>query len=182
MEAWLATTSPSMPSLEDPRLVAIGLGLLTLLVFKTTEPRQPRVWLLLLIGGPAALTISVNYAFSSVTTAVLSVFSIYFATLLTSLALYRLSPFHPLAPYPGPILHKLSNFQMVRVALTGKRNLYITELHKKYGSHVRVGAYLRMNASSSRIKSARSKCPFCCPCRRHCCNPWDQARNAQGGE
>lgn len=143
MEAWLATTSPSMPSLEDPRLVAIGLGLLTHLVFKTTEPRQPRVWLLLLIGGPAALTISVNYAFSSVTTAVLSVFSIYFATLLTSLALYRLSPFHPLAQYPGPILHKLSNFQMVRVALTGKRHLYITELHKKYGSHVRVGAYLR---------------------------------------
>ncbi|KAJ6500242.1 high nitrogen upregulated cytochrome P450 monooxygenase 2 [Mycena vulgaris] len=128
-----------MPSLEDPRLVAIGLGLFTHLVFKTTEPRQPRVWLLLLIGGPAALTISVNYAFSSVTTAVLSVFSIYFTTLLTSLALYRLSPFHPLAPYPGPILHKLSNFQMVRVALTGKRHLYITELHKKYGSHVRVG-------------------------------------------
>ncbi|KAF8168800.1 cytochrome P450 [Mycena galopus ATCC 62051] len=128
-----------MPSLEDPRLVAIGLGLLTHLVFKTTEPRQPRVWLLLLVGGPAALTISINYAFSSVTTAVLSVFGIYFATLLTSLALYRLSPFHPLAQYPGPILHKLSNFQMVRVALTGKRHLYITELHKKYGSHVRVG-------------------------------------------
>ncbi|KAJ7675032.1 high nitrogen upregulated cytochrome P450 monooxygenase 2 [Mycena olivaceomarginata] len=128
MEAWLATTSPSMPSLEDPRLVAIGLGLLTHLVFKTTEPRQPRRLLSL-----------ENYAFSSVTTAVLSVFSIYFATLLTSLALYRLSPFHPLAQYPGPILHKLSNFQMVRVALTGKRHLYITELHKKYGSHVRVG-------------------------------------------
>jgi hypothetical protein len=80
IDTWLATTSPSMPLLEDPRLVAIGLGLLTHLVFKTTEPRQPLVWLLLLIGGPAALTISVNYAFSSVTTAVLSVFSIYFAS------------------------------------------------------------------------------------------------------
>ncbi|KAH8101527.1 cytochrome P450 [Cristinia sonorae] len=64
----------------------------------------------------------------------------YHATLLSSIAVYRLSPFHPLAKYPGPITLKLSRMWVYRMAKSGKRHEYIRTLHEIYHSDiVRIG-------------------------------------------
>jgi hypothetical protein len=73
-----------------------------------------------------------------------------------SIVAYRISPFHPLAKYPGPFTAKLSKLWMVRlsvlvgvieadkhsqvfVTLTGKQHEHFASLHEKYGDIVRTG-------------------------------------------
>jgi hypothetical protein len=64
---------------------------------------------------------------------------LYLSTLGTSIALYRLSPFHPLAKYPGPILARVSRLWATRVAASGRQNVVSHELFQRYGEVVRVG-------------------------------------------
>jgi len=66
-------------------------------------------------------------------------FTCYYALILFYVAAYRLSPFHPLAKYPGPIANKLSKVTMAYVASTGKQHVYYMQLHKQYGDIVRIG-------------------------------------------
>ncbi|KAI0367365.1 high nitrogen upregulated cytochrome P450 monooxygenase 2 [Pilatotrama ljubarskyi] len=61
------------------------------------------------------------------------------STLLVSTTLYRISPFHRLAKYPGPFPCKLSKVWMACVSATGRQHLYIKSLHDKYGDVVRIG-------------------------------------------
>ncbi|EJD00230.1 high nitrogen upregulated cytochrome P450 monooxygenase 2 [Fomitiporia mediterranea MF3/22] len=63
----------------------------------------------------------------------------YYSLILFFVALYRLSPFHPLASYPGPLLPRISRFYLVWVATSGKQHLWYQDLHEQYGSFVRVG-------------------------------------------
>jgi hypothetical protein len=62
-----------------------------------------------------------------------------YATLFSSIVLYRLSPFHPLARYPGPVLAKCTKLWAVYQVSTGKMHLVFSDLHEKYGSVVRTG-------------------------------------------
>lgn len=66
-------------------------------------------------------------------------FVIYYGVLGTSISLYRLSPFHPLARYPGPAVARVSALWMAYVASRGKRHLYIHQLHEEFGDVVRIG-------------------------------------------
>jgi hypothetical protein len=52
-------------------------------------------------------------AFVLSTSTALGTFATYFVTLTGSIAVYRVSPFHPLAKYPGPFIAKLSKLWMV---------------------------------------------------------------------
>lgn len=65
---------------------------------------------------------------------------------ITTLALltlaYRVSPFHPLARFPGPFFNKLTSFRMMYIVYSGHRNRYIMDLHKTYGKFVRTGENL----------------------------------------
>ena len=83
----------------------------------------------------------------------------YFATLVGSIVAYRISPFHPLANYPGPFVAKISKLWMVCpfipassvcslwadgptqlfISSTGKPHEYYARLHEKYGDIVRIG-------------------------------------------
>lgn len=63
----------------------------------------------------------------------------YYATLALSIVVYRLSPWHPLSGYPGPILCKLSKFWLMWIASTGKLHIYVQRLHDEYGPIVRTG-------------------------------------------
>lgn len=65
--------------------------------------------------------------------------AVFYSTLLTSVVLYRLSPFHPLARYPGPLPCKLTKFWMARIGLNGDQHTYMKELHDLYGDVVRTG-------------------------------------------
>ena len=71
--------------------------------------------------------------------AFLSTFALYFAALGTSIFVYRVSPFHPLARHPGPAIAKVSALWIAYIASRGKRHLYLHRLHEEYGDIVRIG-------------------------------------------
>ncbi|KAF8968763.1 high nitrogen upregulated cytochrome P450 monooxygenase 2 [Flammula alnicola] len=60
-------------------------------------------------------------------------------TLLESMTLYRISPFHPLAKYPGPLLCKVTKLWGAWAALDGKPFVHYKKLHDEYGPIVRIG-------------------------------------------
>src|ERR1700712_2482139 len=64
---------------------------------------------------------------------------IYLATLTLSVVGYRLSPWHPLAGIPGPLLARVSKVWMAYVAKDGKQHTNIKALHDQYGDLARVG-------------------------------------------
>ncbi|KAI0809176.1 cytochrome P450 [Irpex lacteus] len=63
----------------------------------------------------------------------------YFLSLSATTIAYRLSPWHPLASYPGPLLWRCSSTVLAAVSYTGRRHIVIDELHRKYGKFVRIG-------------------------------------------
>ena len=66
-------------------------------------------------------------------------FSLFYLTLLLSITTYRLSPFHPLAKYPGPYIARISKLWMSYKMASGKANEYIKSLHDTHGQYVRIG-------------------------------------------
>ncbi|KAI0667857.1 cytochrome P450 [Trametes maxima] len=74
----------------------------------------------------------------------------YLLALVFTTTVYRLSPWHPLAGYPGPLLCRISSLWLVAVSSTGKRHLIVDRLHAKYGPFVRVGPnMLSVNSTSA---------------------------------
>lgn len=109
------------------------------LIFKHSETRRPFWLLILLLAIPACLTFLYLPHASSTILAAVKVFSLFWSTLVTSILVYRVSPWHPLARYPGPLLCKLTKFHLAYFCLGGKQYLYYSELHHKYGDVVRIG-------------------------------------------
>ncbi len=66
----------------------------------------------------------------------------YFSGLLSSVVIYRISPTHPLAGYPGPPLWNVSSLVLAYISLRGDRHLVLERLHRKYGPFVRIGKRL----------------------------------------
>ena len=104
------------------------------------------IWLfILLLATPACLTtLYLPYANSPILAA-LNVFGLFWSTLIISILVYRASPWHPLAKYPGPLICKLTKFRLAFISLRGKQHLYYFQLHKKYGDVVRIGALWNHN-------------------------------------
>ncbi len=65
--------------------------------------------------------------------------AIYVVALLTFTVIYRLSPWHPLARYPGPPLRKVSELVSAYYVAVGRKATYITALHQQYGDVIRIG-------------------------------------------
>lgn len=110
------------------------------LVYKRFEihPSSPLTTMLLLLVVPSVSS-AFLLRFYSVVLALVSGFSIFYATLLASIAVYRVSPWHPLAKYPGPLLAKVSQFWLTYEAAKGTWHLTLKDLHDQYGAYVRVG-------------------------------------------
>lgn len=73
----------------------------------------------------------------SITRILLTYTSFYFA-LCTSIIIYRLSPFHPLAEVPGPAIARISKLYSIWIWLKGKRHLEHMKYHEQYGPVVRI--------------------------------------------
>lgn len=58
---------------------------------------------------------------------------------LVSIVIYRLSPWHPLAKYPGPWAAKVSKIYWWRESRLGRTSFTQAALHKQYGEFVRFG-------------------------------------------
>ena len=69
-------------------------------------------------------------------------FITFITALLGSISLYRLSPLHPLAKYPGPIRCKLTKIWTAWISFGGRAHIYYKTLHDKYGPIVRIGESL----------------------------------------
>lgn len=63
----------------------------------------------------------------------------YWFTLGSSVGLYRVSPWHPLARFPGPIALRLTKLSLASISRGGRRNVYTQQLHQRYGDIVRIG-------------------------------------------
>jgi cytochrome P450 len=90
----------------------------------------------------ASLTWTFNYGGYTLYNAMLRM-SFFISIYLTSIAgvavSYRLSPFHPLAAFPGPLINRITALKLAHIVYSGKRFLIIKDLHRKYGKFVRTG-------------------------------------------
>ncbi|PIL29373.1 cytochrome P450 [Ganoderma sinense ZZ0214-1] len=66
-------------------------------------------------------------------------FGIHLISLFCSVFIYRISPFHPLSSFPGPILPKITKFWGVSQSWTGRQHRTFLHLHEIYGPFVRTG-------------------------------------------
>ncbi|TCD68525.1 hypothetical protein EIP91_010581 [Steccherinum ochraceum] len=127
-------------TLKDALVRIGGAALCTHVIFNRVEPLSPPLVAFLLVVEPLALgwmllQHQTHFALSFLIS-VLITFSAYHATLITSIILYRLSPFHPLARYPGPLRLKLSQVFGFQIALEGGRHRELQKMHEEYDTDV----------------------------------------------
>ena len=110
-------------------------------IFKRYEPKKLLVLVALLVVAPGALTPHVQQHFTTALGAVSTTYTAYWASILAFTVLYRISPFHPLAKYPGPLGCRVSKIWFAYVTARGKKaHVYVRQLHLKYNSDVvRIG-------------------------------------------
>jgi hypothetical protein len=94
---------------------------------------------MLLIVVPALLSAPLSYAGRSPYTALLLAFTAYWSGLSFFTLAYRLSPFHPLANYPGPILAKSSKLWGAYLSATGDQHRCLKRLHDRYSYFQNLG-------------------------------------------
>ena len=87
--------------------------------------------------------------FSSEVYGLLITFGLFYFTLGVSIVLYRLSPLHPLAKYPGPVILKITKFAALVQAFRGKQHVFLKKLHDRYGPCVRVGKWMMTGKTST---------------------------------
>ena len=149
---------------------------ITYRVFKRFEPDHPIPVGFLLVVIPSLLIPTVHLHIPSLSLAAAATLISYYSPILFHVAAYRLSPLHPLAKYPGPIMNELSKSTVAYVASTGTQHIYYNELHKQYRDIVRIGksqcmVYLNFHADqwldarcSRYQRSERSVCKLCRCC------------------
>lgn len=109
-------------------------------LFKIYEPSTPLPVFVLLGIAPGVLVVVLQQHFNSFLSAFASIFLSYWSLLVIFIVAYRLSPFHPLARYPGPVLCKLSKGWIAYISgVHGTTHLYVQKLHQQYGDVVRIG-------------------------------------------
>ena len=115
------------------------------LLFRRFEPSSTLSLATLLIVIPALLSIPIYYTARSPYTALPLAFAAYWSGLLLFTLAYRLSPFHPLAKYPGPFLAKTSKWWAAYLSGIGDQHRFIKRLHDRYGDVVRIGSNRRLS-------------------------------------
>ncbi|KAJ7633029.1 high nitrogen upregulated cytochrome P450 monooxygenase 2 [Roridomyces roridus] len=128
-----------LPPLMDSSLFsgAIALSLLNHIYFHKFEPQSAKIPLLLLLVEPGAVVLVLGGPVCLLR--LLFSYIVFWSSLSFSIVLYRLSPFHPLAQYPGPTICKVTKLWGVAVAAGGKQHLYLKKIHDRYGPYVRTG-------------------------------------------
>lgn len=108
------------------------------LVFHRYEPDSPAAIISSFLLVPGGLGLLARQCTGSTLALAITTIAYYFLLALFTV-LYRLSPFHPLAKFPGPVLHKISKLRSAHVAQKGHLHVYYQQLHRRYGDIVRVG-------------------------------------------
>ena len=110
------------------------------LIFRHFVPKSIPSLATLLVVIPVLLSGSISYITArSPYAALLLSFVAYWSGLVFFSLAYRLSSFHPLAKYPGPLLAKASKWWAAYLSGTGNQHRFLKGLHDRYGDVVRIG-------------------------------------------
>ncbi|KAJ6495407.1 high nitrogen upregulated cytochrome P450 monooxygenase 2 [Mycena sanguinolenta] len=116
---------------------AAALGLINHFFFRNYEPSSANLPVILLTVQPVSLLVFIGEPFSFLR--LLWSYFLFLGSLSLSIVAYRLSPFHPLAQYPGPVVGKVTKLWGLWKAFQGYKHLYHKDLHDMYGPYVRTG-------------------------------------------
>ncbi|EKM60023.1 uncharacterized protein PHACADRAFT_206232 [Phanerochaete carnosa HHB-10118-sp] len=131
--------STLLSSLTQYSILAVATcALATHLVFNRLEPTELPVVAAALLGPPAVFS-SLPVHYYGILGGIALSYATFYATLASSVFLYRISPFHPLARYPGPFLAKVSRGYWGSIAIRGRQHVELQQLHNIYGDIVRFG-------------------------------------------
>ncbi|EPQ50635.1 cytochrome P450 [Gloeophyllum trabeum ATCC 11539] len=111
-------------------------------IIRRAEPTVPAFVITLVLSGVMIILASWAVVGTEVKTAVYHTIEAFLSFLLSlagTVVLYRLSPWHPLAKYPGPTSAKITKWWMAIWIAKGNRHLKLQELHGTYGPWVRIG-------------------------------------------
>lgn len=108
-------------------------------IFKRWEPSNIVLIFSLLLFPPLPLAQLLRPHEATTLHAIIASWCVFISTLSVSIVAYRLSPFHPLARYPGPLACKISKWWMVWQTKNGRQHKWHQEMHNKYGDAVRTG-------------------------------------------
>ncbi|KAH9959236.1 high nitrogen upregulated cytochrome P450 monooxygenase 2 [Russula dissimulans] len=136
---WSPRHTPESFSVLDVGVIVLTASFASHLVFRHFEPSAtwPRIILLLVI--PALLSLPVSYIVPWSYAALPLAFITYGSGLVFFILAYRLSPFHPLAKYPGPLIARTSKWWAAYVSFRGDAHKYYRNLHDRHGDVVRIG-------------------------------------------
>jgi hypothetical protein len=109
------------------------------LLFRRFEPRSHLSRVALLVVIPVLLSTPISYSVQSPYTAIPLAFAAYWSCLVGFTLAYRLSLFHPLAKYPGPVLAKSSKWWAAYESAIGDQHRCYKRLHDRYGDVIRIG-------------------------------------------
>ncbi|KAJ7164017.1 cytochrome P450 [Mycena crocata] len=118
-------------------VVLVGVG--CHIIFNHLEPRTVPVFMSLIFLPPLVSSLLLVPHVNNILNAIGLSFLTYHFALVTSVVLYRVSPFHPLASYPGPFSCKISKLWFAGITMGGKQHNYYQELHRRYGDVIRIG-------------------------------------------
>ncbi|KAJ7461562.1 high nitrogen upregulated cytochrome P450 monooxygenase 2, partial [Mycena latifolia] len=118
--------------------LAALLGLVNHLYFNRFEPQSASIPLLLLTIQPPLLLLALAVPLSWVH--IFATYAFFILTLCSSIGVYRISPWHPLAEFPGPLVNKVTKLWGIRTTLNGNQHRVTNlRLHDIYGPFVRTG-------------------------------------------
>lgn len=92
------------------------------------------------IAVVAGLGYFANYSVLAAISMLVQCQLVYLTSLAACIILYRLSPLHPLAEYPGPVMARITSGYWAKVTSDMTPRIKLVELHQKYGDWVRIGA------------------------------------------
>ncbi|KAF7295570.1 hypothetical protein MIND_01097000 [Mycena indigotica] len=118
-------------------LASVALGIASHVCFNRYEPRSANTAIPILLLLPPALLLLLHHPITTVSVA--CVYVAFYVSLSASIVIYRVSPFHPLAKYPGPLVCKATKLWTLGISIRGYHYLYLKKLHDKYGPYVRTG-------------------------------------------
>jgi hypothetical protein len=110
------------------------------LFFRHFEPSSTLSRMTPLVVIPALLSGPISYTVRSPYAALAIAFAANWSSLVYFTLAYRLSSFHPLAKFPGPLLAKTSKWWAAYISATaGDQHRCLKRLHDRYGDVVRIG-------------------------------------------
>ncbi|KAF8269044.1 high nitrogen upregulated cytochrome P450 monooxygenase 2 [Lactarius quietus] len=117
-------------------VLVLASSLVSHLCFRYLEPRSTLPLVALLVFPPALLSVPLS---CHVRFPISLAFITHGGFLVFFTLAYRLSPLHPLAKYPGPLIDKTSKWWAAYLGGKGDLHRYGKDLHDRYGDIVRVG-------------------------------------------